>query len=135
VLAFYPHLDTNKLFASLDKEQKMALDFYAQNKPGMTKNLKRAMKMYQGFSLVELSPTTGRTHQIRVHLSHIHHPLVGEKVYSGNKRKLIDQVWCYRMFLHAKSLKIVHPRTKTELIFEAPLSDDLEKTLSFLITQ
>lgn len=132
VLDFWPHFNVEKVFENLKKDEKNELEFYSKQGTGLSKNLKKAVKMYQGFSLVELSPKTGRTHQIRVHLSHLHHPIVGDKVYSGEKRRLIDQVWSSRIFLHAKSLKIVQPRTKTELKFDAPLATDLEQMLEFL---
>ncbi|MEO8581841.1 MAG: RluA family pseudouridine synthase [Patescibacteria group bacterium] len=132
VLEYHSRLDIEKVVANVETIDKPSLDFYSKETHGLPKNIRHAIKMYQGFSLVELTPKTGRTHQIRVHLSHLHHPIVGDKTYSGIKRRLIDQIWCPRIFLHAKSLKIVHPRTKAEIEFAAPLAVDLEKTLGML---
>lgn len=157
VLEYYPLLDVEKVFAQRDREslqvsplssrtvgttegqsklagQQEHVKKTGKNVTGVSKNLRKAANMYQGFSLVELTPKTGRTHQIRVHLAHLHHPIVGDKMYSGEKRRLIDHAWCVRNFLHSKSLKIQNPRTKHELTFVAPLSDDLVKVLGFLIS-
>jgi 23S rRNA pseudouridine1911/1915/1917 synthase len=86
----------------------------------------------QGFSLVECLPKTGRTHQIRVHMTHLQHPLVGDKKYLGKKRARLDEQWCPRQFLHASFLEFTHPRTKKRVSFEAELSEDLKKALSLL---
>lgn len=129
---YFPHLSIDKVSDNLTDEDKKKLEFYKKGTSGLPKNFRHAAKIYQGFSLVELRPKTGRTHQLRVHLSHLHHPIVGDIVYSGIKRRLVDQVWSPRIFLHASALQIVHPRIKTEQEFEAPLHDDLQKTLSFL---
>lgn len=123
VLSFYPKLNVEKIEAAA---------FHEHAQQGLSKNFRRASKIYQGFSLVEMKPKTGRTHQLRVHFSHIHHPLVGDKVYSGSKRRLVDQIWCARHFLHAQSLKIAQYRTKNELNIEAPLAEDLKKVLTYL---
>lgn len=72
-----------------------------------------------GLTWVELRLQTGRTHQIRVHLSYLGHPLVGDDLYGG-KRDLID-----RQALHAVRLQFDHPRTKQTLSFEDPLPADM----------
>lgn len=79
----------------------------------------------QGFSLVFCFPKTGRTHQIRVHLAHLRHPLVADELYGGKKRSKLDQNWCPRQFLHADWIKIVHPRTGEKVSFKAGLAEDL----------
>ena len=90
---------------------------------------------YQGFSLVELKPKTGRTHQIRVHMAYIKHPLVGDEKYVGRKRSRVDGEWCPRQFLHAKQLCFTHPVTKEHHCIEAKLPEDLEKVLTLLTNQ
>jgi 23S rRNA pseudouridine1911/1915/1917 synthase len=84
------------------------------------------------FSLVELRPKTGRTHQIRVHLKHIGHPVVGDEVYAGRKTYQADRIWCPRQFLHAMSLAVIHPQTGKKVEFSSPLPADLKKALSGL---
>lgn len=96
-------------------------------------NLPRKAKIYQGFSLVKCHPETGRTHQIRVHMAHLQHPLVGDATYAGRKRQGVDAIWCDRHFLHALDLTFTHPRTKEKLRFEAPLWPDLVTTLQWLL--
>lgn len=86
----------------------------------------------QGFSLVECEPKTGRTHQIRVHLAHLKHPIVGDSVYVGKKRAKLDALWCHRQFLHAEQLAFTHPRTGEALQFAAPLPTDLVSVLQLL---
>lgn len=75
-----------------------------------------------GYSLLEVEPKTGRTHQIRVHLSHVEHPIVGDKLYGG---KAIGK----RQFLHASYLEFTHPGTNKKISFESKLPDDLQTTL------
>lgn len=74
------------------------------------------------FSLLELYPETGRTHQIRVHLKFIGHPIVGDEKYAGRKTARNDRKWCARQFLHAAGLSFNHPVTgeKIELVSELP---------------
>lgn len=87
----------------------------------------------QGFSLVECQPKTGRTHQIRVHLAHIHHPIVGDETYVGKKRAQLDSLWCSRQFLHAAQIMFTQPRTGERVTVAAPLPEDLQKVLSWLV--
>lgn len=91
--------------------------------------IKQAERIYQGFSLVSCWPKTGRTHQIRVHMKHLQHPLVGDAQYGGKKRAKLDQLWCPRQFLHALELTVTHPRDGQQLTLQAPLSPDLQAVL------
>lgn len=77
------------------------------------------------YSLVELYPETGRTHQIRIHLKFIGHPIVGDYFYAGRKTASEDRTWCPRLFLHAKSISFFHPETGKEVKFESNLPQDL----------
>lgn len=89
--------------------------------------------LYQGFSLVKCQPKTGRTHQIRVHLQHLQHPIVGDYTYVGKKRAKIDSLWCPRQFLHASKITFSHPRTNKNLTVDAPLPEDLSLVLRFVV--
>jgi len=93
---------------------------------------KPRLSMYQGFSLVHCWPKTGRTHQIRVHMAHLQHPLVGDEKYVGKKRARVDVGWCPRQFLHASQIELTHPRTLKRVTFEAPLAEDLQSALEFV---
>jgi len=77
------------------------------------------------YSLVELEPKTGRKHQLRRHMKHISHHILGDTKYGrGEHNKLIRKHYnCYRLLLHAISLEISHPYTNERLIFEADLDD------------
>jgi 23S rRNA pseudouridine1911/1915/1917 synthase len=76
-----------------------------------------------GLTLVEVAPSTGRTHQIRVHLAAIGHPVVGDAVY-GKPTPLVG-----RQFLHAYRLAFRHPVDGRPLAFESPLPPDLQRAL------
>lgn len=85
------------------------------------------------YTLVECRLETGRTHQIRIHLSEIGHPLCGERVYAAPRgTKVADRSGATRVILHATELGFVHPKTGQELRFESPLPPDIEKLLSSL---
>lgn len=81
-------------------------------------------------SLVELYPHTGRTHQIRVHMKYINHPLLGDYLYAGRKTSRDDRLWAERVMLHAYKITFFHPVTKKPLELEAPMPDDMNRVLS-----
>lgn len=78
----------------------------------------RVLERFKGFTLIECKLETGRTHQIRVHMKYIGHPLVGDKVY-GSKRVIGET----GQFLHAKTIGFVHPRTGEYMEFSHELPD------------
>jgi 23S rRNA pseudouridine1911/1915/1917 synthase len=89
-------------------------------------------------TLLRLRPRTGRTHQIRVHLADLGHPLVGDRIYGGRKSlkgrhssaRALEEFG--RQALHATRLTLSHPRSEKRLTFSAPLAGDLSTLLSFL---
>jgi 23S rRNA pseudouridine1911/1915/1917 synthase len=81
------------------------------------------------FSLLDVTPKTGRTHQIRVHLKSIGHPIVGDMLYSSKKIPSLE-----RQFLHASYIKILLPSRKKEMEFIAPLAKDLSEFLTLIRT-
>ena len=86
------------------------------------------MDRFQGYTLLRLRLETGRTHQIRVHLSHIGHPLAGDLLYGGTQ----DMIG--RQALHAAVLAFEHPVKKEPLRFEAPLPDDITDAVNRLVS-
>ncbi|MEY8295577.1 RluA family pseudouridine synthase [Emergencia timonensis] len=78
----------------------------------------------KGYTMVELLLETGRTHQIRVHMSHIGYPLVGDYLYGGEAPWLLD-----RQALHAYKLSFNHPVTGKRLTVEAPLPHDIQEVI------
>ncbi len=86
----------------------------------------KVLKRFEGFTLVEACPKTGRTHQIRSHFAAIGHPVVCDKLYSG--KRFVCPAGLSRQFLHALSLEVTLPSgTRTRL--EADLPEDLERVL------
>ncbi len=79
------------------------------------------------YSLVELKPKTGRTHQIRVHLKYMGWPIVGDKIYGGQ-----DFPGLKRLFLHAGKIELNHPETGEKVSFKSKLTDDLVRVLARL---
>jgi len=101
----------------------------------------RVLENFRGAAvLLEVSLETGRTHQIRVHMAHIGHPLLGDTVYGrASKMKLsakvkgLETIRSFpRQALHAHTLKLMHPGTSRLVGFEAPLPEDLETLLALL---
>lgn len=91
----------------------------------------------KGVTLVRVAIATGRTHQIRVHLSAIGHPIVGDALYGGVHRRVPHPLRAVtkltRPFLHAERLAFTHPRTRERMAFTAPLPEDLETVLRELV--
>jgi 23S rRNA pseudouridine1911/1915/1917 synthase len=91
----------------------------------------------RGVTLLRVAIATGRTHQIRVHLSAIGHPIVGDALYGGVHRRVPHPLRAVtkltRPFLHAERLAFTHPRTKERMEFTAPLPDDLAAVVHELV--
>ena len=79
----------------------------------------KVLERFDKYTLLEVKIETGRTHQIRVHLSYIGYPIVGDEVYSNGKNEWGIKGQC----LHAKSLKFKHPITGKEMFIEAPMPE------------
>ena len=103
----------------------------------------RVRETYNGYSLVELELKTGRTHQIRVHLSAIGHPIAGDDFYGGRHLSIGDVAdeqadsgddtpLLQRQALHATTLGFEHPVTKERVQYTAPLHDDMKRLIALL---
>jgi 23S rRNA pseudouridine1911/1915/1917 synthase len=98
------------------------------------------VERFEGFAVVKVLPKTGRTHQIRLHLAYVGHPVLCDRLYGGRSqvtrgeiaRTKDEEVLLNRQALHARRLSITHPTTGEPITFEAPLPDDLQGTLDFL---
>lgn len=103
------------------------------------------LKLYNFASILKVMPLTGRTHQIRVHLSHYGYPIIGDHQYGGREIDILRRIGVEyknvfekaleiieRQALHATSLIITHPITGEEIRFNAPLYDDMKKLIRFL---
>lgn len=89
-------------------------------------------KSKEKLSLVELYPETGRTHQIRVHVKYIGHPIFADELYGGRKTARDDRKLLGRVFLHAAHIEFSHPVTGERRAFDAPLPDELQTFLNTL---
>jgi len=99
------------------------------------------IEAFRGFSLLKLTPKTGRTHQIRVHLAYIKHPIVADDMYGGSlvypwqladAEPAVQQPVISRVALHAHTLEFKHPSTEKTVKFEAPLPEDMQNFLDML---
>ncbi len=98
-------------------------------KPATT--LFQVLERFPNCTYVKCRLLTGRTHQIRVHMAYIGHPLIGDPKYCNSKNKFSIK----GQALHSMSLKLLHPRTKKEMTFTAPIPDDIEKLLKYFRQQ
>ena len=110
------HPVDRKRMAVTEKNSRPAVTHYA------------VLARYNGFTHVRCTLETGRTHQIRVHMEHIGHPLLGDLAYGRKSAAKGLEGQC----LHARALRFVHPRTGREIALETPLPDYFERVLSRL---
>ena len=101
--------------------------------------LYRVRRSFDRFTLLDVELKTGRTHQIRVHLAWLKHPVVGDETYGGGRDNTIQDPQLRarirnlkRHFLHAEKLAFTHPVTKEVVKFESPLPADLSELLALL---
>ncbi len=107
--------DRKKMTVTNKNSREAVTDFFVEKRFGI-------------YTLVRCKLKTGRTHQIRVHMKHIGHPIVGDKTYGVKKEEfnLIGQL------LHAGKIGFIHPESKEKVAFEAPLPEDFCKVLDIL---
>ncbi|MFQ5414654.1 MAG: RluA family pseudouridine synthase [Phycisphaerae bacterium] len=101
----------------------------------------RVQRRYRGYTTVDLFPKTGRTHQLRVHMASIGHPLVGDTLYGGHVVSERDitgrgstEPLLTHQALHAQRLRLVHPILETPLALEAPLPEHMTRLIALLET-
>ena len=130
----------------LDYPLKVELDKIADKHASQEKEAQEAITDYQPlaqveiphstgrfpttrYCLMEMKPLTGRKHQLRRHMAHLRHPIVGDTTHGdGKHNKLFREVYdSHRLLLHASSLKFVHPFTQQEIIIEAGLDETWQK--------
>ncbi len=121
------------LARSAANRKKIAIVEGARGKRAVT-HWKR-LESLKDAALVECRLETGRTHQVRVHLASIGHPLLGDPVYGGTgkaHRDLLKSLSFHRQALHAAVLGFIHPATKVRLSFERPMPSDMQELFSAL---
>lgn len=134
-----PENNSGKIEAPIARDRKSRIKMKVAQNGRYALSIWRMIKRYEHFSLLEVEIKTGRTHQIRVHLAYIGHPIVGDKLYNSGRDKTLRDVNLRnlisdlnRFFLHSSFLVLQHPITKQHLEFNAPLPLDLENLLSKL---
>jgi 23S rRNA pseudouridine1911/1915/1917 synthase len=138
-IGFHPTVREKMAIRQPEDGGKSAVTFY------------EVLERFRGFALVRCRPQTGRTHQIRIHLTHIGHPILADKLYSGRGRVTIGEIAGHdrartlapdeaetvlidRQALHAHRLRFQHPLSGQELDLTAPIPADMEQTLAALRT-
>ncbi len=94
--------------------------------------LVRVLRHLGELCYISAFPKTGRTHQIRVHLSSIKHPILGDAVYGSKRLDLVKGVKVSRQMLHAYRLKLKHPKTGTEMEWKVKIPPDMQQVLNLL---
>ena len=111
---------------SLKNRKKMAVTVEGKSREAITHF--KVLKRFSGYTLVEATLRTGRTHQIRVHLAFIGHPIVGDQLYGRKKQGLNIS----RQALHSHILGFVHPLSKKYMEFSATLPQDMQELIDYL---
>ncbi|MBQ7876037.1 MAG: RluA family pseudouridine synthase [Clostridia bacterium] len=107
--------DRKKMAVTYKNSREAVTDFFVEKRFGL-------------YTLVRCKLRTGRTHQIRVHMKHIGHPIVGDKTYGVKK----EEFNLPGQLLHAGKIGFIHPVTKEKVYYSAPLPEDFEKVLNLL---
>ncbi len=86
------------------------------------------------YSLAQITPETGRMHQIRKHMAHIFHPIIGDRPHGCNKQnRLFMEKWkMTQMMLHASSLELIHPMTRENILIKAPLPQEFLRMMKLM---
>lgn len=126
----HPPTPTGRIEAPITRDLKnrtrMAVGLRGQGKPAVSEYFE--LQRFKEHTYLEVHPITGRTHQVRVHMSYLGVPIVGDTIY-GRRRPSIDME---RFFLHAKSLSVKLPGDRVVREFEAPLPQELKAILTML---
>jgi len=113
------HLTDRKKMTAIPKKGRLSITRY------------ETMETFKKHSLVRLFPETGRTHQIRVHLAHLQHPVIGDRQYGRRSvHELPAEIG--RQMLHAHKISMHHPETGRKIEFSAPLPEDMMRLLNYL---
>ena len=136
--------DSGTIIAHVGRHKRFRKQFEAYPDGETGKDATTHYKVLERFgyvTMVQCVLETGRTHQIRVHMKHIGHPLFNDDTYGGDKivkgtifskyKQFVENCFaiCPRQALHAKTIGFIHPSTKKELIFESELPDDMQQVI------
>jgi 23S rRNA pseudouridine1911/1915/1917 synthase len=121
------------LARSTANRKKMAIVAEGRGKRAVT--TWRQLRQLRAAALVECRLETGRTHQVRVHMASLGHPLLGDPVYGRTRsehRELLKALNFHRQALHAETLGFIHPVSKEDLSFQSPLPSDIQELITAL---
>ena len=139
-----PQNQTIKGYIERNKINRKKMSFNREKKGKYSETIINLKKNYNVCSLIECTLNTGRTHQIRLHMTYINTPLIGDKVYGKNKisryiknsqnnNKFIYLKNFNRQALHAYNLGFIHPKTKKYIEFKSKIPEDMLKLLEFVV--
>lgn len=111
--------DSGTVYAPIDREREHSVKRVVREGGSKAVTHYRVIERYRDYSLLALVLETGRTHQIRVHMAYMGHPLLGDDLYGGSQEKI------KRHALHANSIRMLHPITHSKLDFTAELPEDM----------
>ena len=127
------HDKTTDAFADHNKPAQAATTIYQRLG---TAELPFAVGRYSSsrYSLIIINPLTGRKHQIRRHMKHIFHPIIGDTTHGDGKHNILfrEQLNCHRLLLHALQLSFVHPYLKATVTIKAPPDETMTSILSYM---
>jgi 23S rRNA pseudouridine1911/1915/1917 synthase len=137
-----PDLDADKINVPLGVHPKIREKYAIKPETGkQAVTFYEVLEQFRGYSFLKLFPRTGRTHQIRVHLSYLKHPIVADDLYGGklvylwqlkDAEPAVEEPVIGRVALHAYALEFKHPTTAKIVRFEAPLPPDMQNLLDLL---
>lgn len=137
-----PDLTADKISAPLGVHPKVREKYAIRPETGKEAvTFYQVLERFRGYSLIKCMPKTGRTHQIRVHLAYIKHPIVGDDMYGGklvypwqlkDEESAVEEPVIARCALHAFTIEFKHPSTEKVVKFEAPLPEDMNHLLQML---
>ncbi len=137
-----PELTADRINAPLGVHPRHREKYAVRHSDGKDSvTLYEVQEEFRGYSLVKCMPKTGRTHQIRVHLAHLKHSIVGDDMYGGkmvypwqlkDSEQTVEEPVIARCALHAWTLELKHPTTEEIVKFEAPLPEDMQRMLDML---
>ena len=137
-----PELTADCIDAALGVHPKIREKYAVRPESGKpSKTIYEVQEEFRGYSLIKCKPRTGRTHQIRVHMAHIKHPIVGDDMYGGkvvylwqlkDQQQKVEEPVMTRCALHAYTIEFKHPTTEQMVRYEAPLPPDMQNLLELL---
>jgi 23S rRNA pseudouridine1911/1915/1917 synthase len=131
--------NTGKIDAPIARDKHNRLKMSVQKSGRNALSLWKVRQRFEKFTMLDVEIKTGRTHQIRVHLSYINHPIVGDDTYNSGRDNTVADLQVRqaiaelnRFFLHAERLSFTHPVTKQKMDFQAPLPKELKDFLALI---